>query len=513
MQTASTRFRQLAAGYVRPLSWGIRASFDKVFDADTIFFSLDESLLDGPDILSPTDDNPLQEWDKYAYADYTDRVVGIEITREETEPYSIAQAYADITLNNYDSYFTPNSGSPIDSYILPRRPFRVLLGFGRETVPQLVGLSEGMPQLDKSSRLASFHVIDFMSFLLDQDIGETIMLENVKTHQVLDYLFQFMGLLDTQYSLDGSLNMIKFFYVEKGTKFGQIVGKLIEAEIGHLYMDESGIIRFRNRYNYNLTPVYTFNKSNVVDYSVSDETTIINSVKITGQVRAVQPTQSVWISSLPTLVPVGETIEMFADLQDPVTTITDPTYSAIETNDSYFTTTLDADGTGVYTDIALNSLDLFSKAAKLTFENTGASDAYITTIDLYGTPAKVVDNIKVEEVDQTSIDKFDEQLYEIDNEYIQDESNAQSRALILLNDYAEYAAALDIEVKGTPALQLGDAVTLDLDGYQGTHLVTKTINIASNGKFTQRLRVRKRVAVTFFTLDQSVLDGVDVLEP
>lgn len=511
MQTTSLSYRQKAAGHIRPLSWGVRASFDKAFDDDVTFFTLDASVLDGPDILAPSDDNPLQEWDKYEYVDYSDRTIAIEVTREEIEPYSIVQAYADITLNNYDGYFTPNSGSPIDAFILPSRPFRALMGFGGEVLPQIVGLSEDMPDINKSSRAATFHVKDFMTFLLDQDISETIILENVQTHEVLDYLFQFMGLLDTQYTLDDSLNTINFFYVEKGTKFNSVADKLMEAEIGRLYMDEAGIIRFKNRYSYDLTPVMNLNESNVIDYSISN-TPIINSVKIISSHREVQLSQSVWTKNIPTPIAVGETLIVWAEFQDPVTNLTDPTYSAIETNTSYFITTLNEDGTGTYSDVAL-TMESFSKSAKLTFENTGASHAYIMDIVIYGTPAKVIDPIKVEEIDQDSIDKYGEKLYEIDNEYIQDESNAQSRALILLHDYAEYAAGVDIEIKSNPALQLGDAVNLDLDGFQGIHIITKTVNILSDGKLTQRIRARNKETPTFFTLDVSLLDGPDLLQP
>lgn len=513
MQTTSTRFRQLAAGYVRPISYQVRASFDKTFDEDVTFFTLDTSVLDGPDVLAPSDDNPLQLWDKFAYTDYSDRVMSIEVTREETEPYSIAQAFADVTFNNYDGFFTPGSGSPIDTNILPRRPFRILLGFEGETVPQMVGLSEGMPQIDKFDRTAKFHIIDFMSYLLDQDISETIILENVKTHEVLDYLLQFMGLLDTQYSLDNSLNTIPFFYVEKGTKFKTAADKLMEAEIGRLYMDEAGIIRFRNRYSYDLTPVFTFDKSNTIDYSLNDEIPIINSVKITAKIREVQLLQSVWTGSSLTELPAGESVEIFAQFNDPVTTINNPAYSADETNDSYYTASLNADGTGAYTDVDLTSLDLFSTTAKLTFENTGASSAYIAAIDLYGTPAKVVDTVKVEEIDQTSIDKFEEQLFEIDNEYIQNQSQAQSRALILLNDYSEYGSGVGVDVKGSPALQIGDASNVDIDGFQGIHVITKSVTILSDGKYSHRYRLRQKDVVTFFTLDVSVLDGPDLLSP
>lgn len=513
MQTISSQFNEYAIGQVRPIAWGVRASFNKIFDDNITFFTLDTSILDGTDVLGPTDESVIQVWDKYEYIDYSSRALSLEVTREETEPYSITQAFADVTVNNYDNYFTPNSGSPIENYILPRRPFRLLMGFGIESLPQIVGLSEGMPTLNKSSRAASFHIIDFMSYILDQDISETIILEDVETAEVLDYLFQVMGLTDDQYILDDSLNTIKFFYVEKGTKFKTVADKLMEAEIGRLYMDEAGIIRFKNRYSVNLVPVYTFDKSNVLDYAVNDEAKIINSVKITSQVREVQVTQPIWSSASPSLINVGDSLVLWAEFLDPVTTAVDPAYSADEDTTSYFTSHLNEDGTGAYTDVSLTSMELFSKSAKLTFNNAGASTAYLTAIEIYGTPAKVVDTIKVEEIDQDSIDKYEEQLYEIDNEYIQDESNAQSRALILLHDYAEYGTGIDIDVKGNSALQLGDAVDVDLDGFQGIHVITKTVNIITDGQFGQRLRLRQKQTPTFFTLDTSILDGSDLLSP
>lgn len=513
MQGRSGTFDILAKGYVRPITASVKASFDKTFNDATQFFTLDTSVLDGTDILAPVDDNPIQSWDRYEYTDFYDRIISLETTRQETEPYSVAQSFSDVTLNNYDKYFTPNSGSPIDQFIIPRRPFRVGFGFGMEPLQQIVGLTQGMPEIDKSSRTASFHIVDFMSYLYDKDIGESVILQNVKTHEVLDYLFQYLGLLPAQYSLDESLNTIKFFYVEKGTKFGQIISDLLEAEIGRLFLDELGVIRFRNRYNYDTVPVYTFDSRNTIDYQVADEDLIINSVKITSNVRAVQDLQSVWRSTQRYIIPAGESIDVFVEFADPITTLNDPVYSAIELNDSYFISTTDEAGTTPYTDIEFASLDLFSKAAKLTFENTGASMAYIFHMDLFGTPAKVVNTIKVEEKNQDSIDQFEEQLYTIDNDFIQDRDGAASRALILINDYKEYGSVLDLEVKGNPALQLGDPVTIDLDGYQGLYFITKEVNIISDGKYTQRLRVRNKFIPSFFILDQSLLDNGDLLSP
>jgi hypothetical protein len=134
-------------------------------------------------------------------------------------------------------------------------------------------------------------------------------------------------------------------------------------------------------------------------------------------------------------------------------------------------------------------------------------------MELWGTPAKVIDTIQVEEKDQASIDKYGEELYEINNEYIQTETDAISRALIILRDYAEYGSSLQIDVKGTPALQNSDLVTLALDGYTGNYSVQKITNILGGNQFLQRLKVKKKQLVDLFILDESVLDGTSLLAP
>lgn len=514
MQTTDLAFRQLAQGHVRPISWQLRASFDKTFDDNLDFFILDTSLLDGPDLLSPSDGNVIAQWDKFTYIDYSDRVISCEVTREEVEPYSVVQAYADITLNNYDNYFTPNSGSPIDQYILPKRPFRILMGFGNQTVPVFVGLSESMPEIDKMDHTAKFHLIDFLSYIFNKDVTESALLTDVSTGEVLDELFQMVGLLPSQYELDDtSFNRINYFYVEKGQKLGEVINKLMEAEQGRLYLDELGIIRFLNRHNYSTTSVGTFDKSNTINYNVSSEDDIINYAKITLNILEQQGEQSLWSLSAPVLVPDGESVEIWTDYSDIITSVTTPTHSPVDIEASHYITTKDIDGTINDTDISLTDIDNFTKTSKLTFTNSGPNNAYVYAIDVWGTPVKVVDTILVEDFDQDSIDDFEEKIYEFETSYIQEEQNALSKAAILVNDYKVNGSIIDLEVKGSPAYQQGDVVTLDLDGYQGDYNIAKKIDIISDSKYRQLFKVKRRTITTFFTLDVSELDGTDVLSP
>jgi hypothetical protein len=519
MQTTTLPFRQIAGGNMRPISWQFRASFDKSIDPSVTFFTLDTSVLDGPDILSSLDADVVQEWDKYLYTDFSDRVISMEITQDQTEPFSIVQSMADVVLNNYDGYFTPNGGSPIDQYILPKRPMRLLMGFNGTNLPQFIGLTEKMPELDKTSRTVTFHLIDFLTFIFDRPVNDTAILEDVTTAEILDFLFQDVGLLPSQYALDEtSFNRVKYFYVEKGERLGKIVGELMEAEQGRLFMDELGIIRFLSRQNYNSNPVWMFDESRIVDYQISQVDDIINFVRIESDILGRFNDVPLWSAAQPIYVPAGEQVSVWSSYPDPVIDVTTPVSSDVEIESSSFRATLESSGETDYSSVVLNSITNFSKSSLMVFENTGASNAYIVNLDLWGDAIRTEDTIIVEESDAISIENFDERRYELKTRYVQDNNSAISKAAILVDDYKDFGSILDVDVKGNPALQIGDVVTINSDTYNGDFIITKIVQIVSENKYSQRIRVKFKEPRMYFILssdteDRSLLDGTHVLMP
>lgn len=526
MQTTSARFLEQADTGVATPSWKVTASFDKAYDPAVEIFTLDSSLLDGPDILALTDSDVVTEWDKYLYTDYSDRVISVETSREVVEPSSMVQTMADVTFKNEDDFFTPNSGSPIDQYILPKRPFRIYMGFKGEVIPLFVGLSEKMPTINKTAATATFHLIDFLSLILDREVPQTQMLLGYSTGEILSELFGEVGILPNQMSIDTSFNRIPFFFVEKGIKLRSVVEKLMLAEQGRLYLDELGIITFKNRQNYATTPVWSFDKRNTVDYDVSGEDDIINFVKIKMNILSVMSEQSVWESAEQYMVPAGGTKQVWANLTDPITSVVTPIYATQQEFYSYFMASSDTAGEFPYADISVDSIYSFGKSVLITFENTGATNAYVTAVDLWGTPVKTVDEISVQDFDQTSIDAFDEQKFEFETEYIQEEDQGISMAAIMVQDYKDLASIVGIDVQGNPALQLDDMITLDLDGFQGDHIITKLTNImrveggieSPRMVYEQRITAKFKEPVQYFILSSdseamSLLDSDAVLTP
>lgn len=518
MQIVSPAFNQLADGDGRPISCGAQISFDKAYDSDITWFTLDQSVLNGNDVLGVAEDNPLLPWGQYEYQDYTERVCYISVERSLEFPYSVVSAIADFQLNNYDKYFTPNSDSPISSYILPKRPVRLLQGFSNTVLPQFVGLTEGMPEIDRIAGTATFTAMDFLTWIYDMPIRNTIAMQNVRTNEVLANIFQQFGLTPDQYDLARGRNVIPFLFFERDQHTaGDIIRPLMQAEMGMLWLDEQGVIRFRPRLEQPSEPVYYFDHDSIIELSTSEDDEIINHVIINADIREVQEYQIVESKSRTdsklNVVPAGGMYTMSVPLSDPCLTIEDPTLGE-NSGVSWFTASL-PDGTPVNSGISVDSTELKTNTFDITFTNSNGYSVNIDNFSLWGQPARQIDQEPTvyEAFDDDSVAKYEDKLLTIDNNFIQSVSQADSLALTLLDEYADYNDIIEIEVKGNSALQLSDIIGVDYEEYSGEYRIIGIKNKTQEAKFTQILRCRKYTPRYWFTLNQSTLNGTDVLAP
>jgi len=512
MQTVTSDFITRANKTMRKLTHRALMSFPRSYNSSVTFFTIGVSTIGGADIIKG-DGNVVAEWDKYQYDDYSYRIKSIEVTRTEEQLNSTTLAQADIVLENHDNYFTPNRGSTIQNFILPYRPVKLFGGFGSEAIPQFTGLTEKMPSIDEKNKTASFHCIDFMYSLFNRPLDNAVMYQSKRTDEILAALLVAFGITPTQYNFDTGFNIVTFAFFDKGSKFGDVVKELMEAEMGRFFMDEQGIIRFKNRQNYTSSPQWFFNTSNIVDISTSTQDDIINVVTVKANVREVQAKQKYWELQSAIEVPAGASVDIWADFNDPVTSVDAPAYITSATTSLYTTNTVkDGSGDQVASGISFSNT-LFAKSYKMTVSNSNAYSVYITSLELYATPAVVVKQIYTRQQDDASVAKYDERIVNIENDYINNEGDAFSKAKMILDDYATYMGQYVLTVKGNPALQIGDAVSVNVWGFSGTYIINKIINRWADGKFTQILTVRKRVFKSYFTVGISTIGGTDVIAP
>lgn len=518
MQTVSPQFNAIANGDIIPLSWRADISFDKESDPDITWFTLDQSVLNGGDILGIAGDELFLPWNYFQYQNYTERLVYISIERSLDFPYSVVSAIADFQLNNYDGYFTPNSSSPISSYILPKRPVRLLQGFGNTVLPQFVGLTEGMPEISRTDGTATFTAMDFLTWIYDMPIRNTIAMQNVRTDEVLANIFAQFGLAPEQYDLARARNVIPFLFFEREqVTAGDIIRPLMQAEMGMLWLDEQGIIRFRPRLEQPSDPVYYFDHDSIIELDTSEDDEVINHVIINADVREVQEYQVVY-SKTDTdtslhVVPAGGTYTLPAQLTDPCLTIEDPT-PGVNSSVSWFTAAL-PDGTSVNSGVSVTATELKTNTFDITFSNSNGFAVNINQLYLWGQPARLISDEPTvyEAQDDDSVAKYEQKTLTIDNNFIQSVSQADSLAETVLDEYANYNDIIIIEVKGNPALQLSDIIDVDYEEYSGEYRIISITNKIQDGKFTQILKCKRYTPRTWFQLDYSQLNEDHVLAP
>ena len=120
--------------------------------------------------------------------------------------------------------------------------------------------------------------------------------------------------------------------------------------------------------------------------------------------------------------------------------------------------------------------------------------------------------IEYEAHDSESVEKYGVQALEInDNDCFGNYKNIDSYATDILKKYASYSPILKLEVKGNPALQLQDIVSVDFKEFVGNYQIIGIEMSLGDSQLKTTLTLKKTTVVSPFILDQSALDSTDVL--
>ncbi len=528
MQSVTDTFTQKSTGVLQNLTYKLLISWDKTFNASAKWFEIEASEIGGVDPIRG-ESTVIQEWDKYNYTDFSDKVMRIERVIETDPPIgSVTSAMADILLDNTTGWFDPlNRLSPYYGMLTAGKPIRFYIGYeGAEQIQQFVGLTEGVPDINEEDRTVRLHCIDFLRRVNNTKLNETVILTDVTTDEAISEVLQAAGLAVNQFDLDLGTVVIPFVYFKKGEMAGTALDKLTEAELGSLYMTEEGIIKFENRTNWNTKNiVWGFNESNAIDMSSPEANRVINSVEAISNARSVQDLQKIYISGGAlkftdgtTNLNAGETKEAFVDFKDensnelPTTTINTPVISVY--TDSGFDANTAEDGSGSSVNIALDTIDKFATSAKLTFTNNDTVNGVISRLELWGTPAPITNPVYTLEEDADSIEIYERQPYRLENDYIQDEGAANSISAILLEERKDLGSSRTFVVVGVPQMQIGDRVTYTSPEISETYFVTKISGILSlSDGYKQTIEANKRTIKIYFRTGVSAIAGPDEIAP
>lgn len=453
------------------------------------------SVVNGTDVIQGTDVATINNADAFSYFDETERVIRIEYERTLIEPLGgMSIAIADVVLDNTDLRFTPDKNATIGTALRPNRPLKIFIGFRVSGQDKVVSIIEGLtlqPREDKLKRTVTITAYDYLRWL-NEKAQETTIYTNQRTDEIIADILSRAGVGSSNYELDQGLNTVGFAWFEKGDTAGDRIRRLVESEEGIFYQDETGKLRFENRDKYSKVPfnsaVWTIDSDDILDWVQDNSSSIINRAIVKGAPRSVKGETEIWRGGIEEQVPAGGSIEIWADFEDPVSSLTTPSAT---TDFTAFTVTGGA-GTNITSDVSV-VMTTFTKSAKLVISNANGSAAFLNFLRIRGTPATI--DYEVEEIfqDTNSIADYNENQIEVDNEFIDDRTFAAEMAQNIVRRHKSPTERIIITVRGIPQLQLRDQIQVydqDIPEYKN-YRVIKIQGTLEAGSFTQKLHLRK----------------------
>lgn len=513
MQSVSDAFTAEAKAPSRQIAQSVQVAWKKDFRAGITFFTIGVSTIGGSDII-PGPAGVQSAWNKYLYEDETDRVMSLGYERSLREPVGgVSKALADVELDNTSGRYLPEymgGDSAISTAILPRRPIIINTGFHfdgvDQSIPQFVGVLNKAPRIDIRGRKVELSAVDFMDYLANKRVSETAMFTNTRSDVLMEQFLTDLGFGTSQYELDQGRQTIAFLLLEKDEVYLDVMNKLTEAELGYFWQNEEGKLIFANSVHWDNAPhnepVTTIFTPEVIEAQAPNEDHIINVAEVKANPRAKQPNQLVFKLGSSIEIGPGLSHELFVDFDDPMLSIDVPAYIA--------NTESDGSGSDVTSSVALVTNGEFARAAKYTFTNNTAADAFITDMTIYGRPAKITEEIYERQNIDSSVTAFEERRYLIENDLIQSQSQATTLAASLLIDYSVPEKLQEITIKARPDLELGDLIS-----WQGRQYTVWGISVgmSPSSGFTQTLKLLRRNTLSYFTIGVSTIGGGDIIAP
>lgn len=459
------------------------------------FAMVGSSVIGSNDVVAGTGETSINNADVFDYFDESEKVIRIEYDRSLIEPLGgMTMAQADVVLDNTDLRFTPDHNATIGTALKPNRPLKVFIGFRVQGQDVVIPIIEGLTlnvQENKMNRTIKISAYDYLRWLNEKP-QETAIYQDQRSDEIIADILTRAGVGASSYVLDQGLNTIGFAWFEKGETAGQRIKRICEAEEGIFYQDETGVLRFENRDKYAKVPynaaVWTIDPDDIVAWEAAPQSKIINRAIISGKPRSVKAEAEVWRDGVIEEIPAGTTVTIWANFEDPVSSLTDPT----ENTDFEANAASDGSGTDLSSSVTI-VMTAFTKAAKLEITNASGSLAYMTLLKLRGTPATIDYEISEIFQDTLSIADYNENQTIVENEFIDDDDFAASMAQNLVRRHKNPRSMIRLVVRGIPQIQLRDYVRVkdqDMDTYKN-YRVMRIQGVLEGGGFQQTLTLRE----------------------
>lgn len=345
------------------------------------------------------------------------------------------------------------------------------------------------------------------------------------TGDAIRIILEQYGMEPQMIDIDPGVNRIPFLYLEKNRKAANALRDLVQAENGKLWLSETGVIKFRpGTDEIDNFPVMDFDSGNIIEYTPSQTSDIVNHVNIKGNIRRIFDNQSIYEfennyqvgpdqrpQDDPYYIEASGQLTVWVNFEDPALDI-DTAMTLNRTDGSGFKATNIGGTATVYSRVTAE-VTPFGDSAKIVFTNnylsavSAPAPVRITEIHIFGRPAQIAEELDIDAYDDESIERFEDHTLNVTNNFFASRQSAERYAQEILHNRAKYNPTIGLRVKGNPALEIGDNVQVSLPDGGGNFKVVGVRETLSEEGLATSLTLEKIELIRTFTLNISALDS------
>jgi len=387
---------------------------------------------------------------------------------------------ASFVINNQNGSFSPfNVSSALTGSLLPGRKMRI-----RTTSPTAQTIWQGfIDRIDPKPSVKGLNVCEIIGIgplgYVNQEKVDISLLTTLRTDQIISTILDRANWPSADRSLGTGLTTITRFWTNDVYTMTALKN-VEESELGFIYESKDGQIVFDDR-QLRLKAAKLVSQATYTDdpstgtlgfRSIKQDdpmASVFNNLEVKVRVYATSATGTLWHmaatgTDMPSIAASG-TLELWAshpnDTSNTDTMAVETWITPSATLDWTFNENRAGTGTDVTTAVAI-TVGKFSEAMRMTFNNTGTLDGYLTKLQTRGVPLSV-STITIRETSSASQDKYGNRKYPSPAQFIPDVTEGLDHVRYLVSIVKEPVPILQVSfIANRDSTYMKEALTRDI---------------------------------------------------
>ena len=415
---------------------------------------------------------------------------------------------ADFELNNTTKRFLPeDTSSPLYNYLVPRKNIRFDVKIGSYYFRLFTGYIKAI-EPNRKQGIVNFHCFDNTINVLNKPAPREAAYINKRADELIEILARDAFGLEPgddgspYYDLELSEHTISAAY------FGErytwpLMGEIALSERGRIFFDNDGKLKFWNQSHVEKqqNPIFILTRDDWIEnleFSI-EEQAIKNKVTVKARPRISEGIKVVWdngdiealnqYSDTLVWIPANDQQSAYIQIEDEIGPLPCTTWiQPIANTDYTANTAVDGSGTDMTSSVKIITFTPYADSCYLQVQNFSGVPVYLTKFQVRANPLKIHDWIRVIRRDEASIALYGEQSIELENDFIDKESWADSLARVEVERWKNAKNLFRVDILGHPEFRVGDVLSVELtEGNYENYMIYNMDWQVDNRGFSQKI--------------------------